>query len=119
MDIVKGYGAYEVFDAVIAASASSSDAIDIRNHINAFAVAMPDEWTAASLSFMGATAEDGTYRKIVGSTGAEVVVSVATNEMIVLDETILRPFRYIKVRSGTDTSPVAQDDERTLYLIVK
>ncbi len=106
----------------IAATASQSGVVDIGNHIQSMSLEMPTAWTTASITFLGASSELGTYKKVVGDTGTEISITAATNEMIALDSTkmdAIRPFRFLKLRSGTAASPVEQSEERTIYVMVK
>ncbi len=116
-------GSYEVISTTIAASASLSSAIDIGQHINAMAFEIPNAWTTANLTFVGANASNGTYRSIYGDGGTEINVTVGgTNRMVGLDATkfnALKAFRFIKIRSGTDSVPVEQAAERTINIMVK
>lgn len=118
----RSFGDYSILTATIAASAATSDVIDIGNHITSFAVCMPSSWTAASLAFQSSPTIDGTYNPVVGATGAELTCSATVDVMISLMETIgheLMSFRFIKVISGTSASPVVQDEERELLIMVK
>jgi hypothetical protein len=118
---VKITGDYQAIEATIAASASVSDVIDIGGH-TAFALFMPSAWTAADISFTATHTVGASHNPVVGATGAELSVSATNDVAISLMETVgyaLIPFRYIKLVSGTSASPVAQDAERTIYVMVK
>jgi hypothetical protein len=118
---VKSIGDYKVIVATIAASASQSDEIDIGGH-EAFALEMGASWNTAAITFLASSTSDGTFRKIVGDTGTEISVAAATNEMIALESTkreAIKPFRFIKIRSGTASSPVTQTYETTINVMVK
>lgn len=116
-------GSYKVLTATIGASSSLSDEIDIGNRVSGMAIEIPNAWTTANITFMGANASGGTFRPIIGDGGTEINVTVgATNNMIGLDATklnALKPFKYIKVRSGTKDTPVEQTATRTIYVMVK
>ncbi|MCK9576557.1 MAG: hypothetical protein M0R51_11595 [Clostridia bacterium] len=123
MIAAKQFGSYEVITTTIAASASLSSEIDIGAHINAMAFEIPNGWTSANITFAGSHSSGGTFRSIYGDGGTEISVTVGgTNRMVGLDATkcnALKPFRYVKIRSGTDASPVEQEEIRTIYVMVK
>lgn len=110
-------GDYQVIDATIAASAATSDIVDLGNH-NYLAICMPTSWTAAALAFLASSEVDGTYNPVVGATGAELAVSATIDVVIQLDD-LLTPLRFVKIVSGTTGSPVEQDEERVVKVLVK
>jgi len=80
---------------------------------------LPSGWSTAGITFLGCLTSDGTFQQVVkGSDVAEVAVaSVAASKSIGLDGTIreaLEVIPFIKIRSGTATTPVDQGDDLTI-----
>ena len=113
----------ETLTATIAASAAQSNAIDL--HANVLvALVMPAVWTTAAISFLGATALDGTYYPVLDDAGTEVIISSANAvaARVIVNNTILEKLaalRFIKFRSGGVGAEVNQAAERVLTLLVK
>lgn len=99
---------------------SLSDEIDLEG-FGLFAIEMPAAWTAANLTFQVATASGGTFQDLYDDGGNEVVVTAAAARVIGLDAKApeIASLRFIKIRSGTTGTPVAQLAARTLTLICK
>lgn len=105
---------------VISTSADGlSNVIDLAGY-KYMSIEMPSSWTTASLTIVGARGYAGTYKDIYYDYNTEVSISVAANRLVVLDTTFLSllAIRFIKFRSGTSTTPVAQGAERIIYLIL-
>jgi hypothetical protein len=85
------------------------------------AIIMPSAWTAAVLTFQGSNASGGTFADVYDDQGNEVTVQAAASRAIGLDAVslALAPYRYLKVRSGTGASPVAQGASRDMQVILK
>lgn len=85
------------------------------------AIIMPAAWTAAVLTFQGSNASGGTFADVYDDQGNEVVVQAAASRAIGLDavSVALAPYRYLKIRSGTSASAVAQGASRDMQVIFK
>lgn len=81
-------------------------------------IVMPSGWTTANLTFQG-SADNATYNDIYDENGSEVVIVAAASRFITIPPRFLIAPRYLKVRSGTTGTPVAQGAERSLALIVR
>jgi hypothetical protein len=106
-------------DVPIANGASLSAEIDIGDRV-VCAVEIPVGYTGTAVSFAAAqrsTAEGGTYVPVVDKTGAEVTLTVAAGKVTLLDPNTTRPFRNIKLVSGTNATPVAQGGARLLNIV--
>lgn len=79
------------------------------------AIEMPAAWTAAGLSFQ-ASADGVTYND-VHTTSAELTVTAGASRLLLLGRA-LEGTVFLKVRSGTSGTPVAQGADRVLKLIV-
>lgn len=80
-------------------------------------------WTTANISFLAAEKFDGTYASVYGPTGTEAVVTTGTQARTILlapgSLADLRGLRYLRLRSGTEASPVVQAGDRTINLLVR
>lgn len=106
----------EYVDVVITNGTSLSAAVDLGNR-TPVGLLVPATWTAAGISFQGSP--DGTtYGKLVDSTGTEVTAaSLAGGEYVALDPSKFFGVRFLKVRSGTNGTPVSQGGDRTVRLV--
>jgi hypothetical protein len=75
------------------------------------------DWTAADISFAGSGNLTG-YHFIYDEEGVLVKVAGNSAVRITLPSQYLRDHKAIKLCSGTKAVPVAQADDRTLYLEV-
>lgn len=106
------------YDATIAEGESQSEAINLGNMIPV-AVQLPDEWTAAKVSFL-ASGDDSTFGKLMNLAGELVTAANnAASDYITLDPDAFLGAKIIKIRSGTAAAATNQDEERTVRLIVK
>tara|TARA_Y100000310_G_scaffold339965_1_gene434300 strand:+ start:570 stop:938 length:369 start_codon:yes stop_codon:yes gene_type:complete len=86
------------------------------------AILFPAGWTAAAITFLGSNVSGGTFCDVYDSGGTELNLTVAASRMIGLTAThkaVLKALRFVKMRSGTTATPVAQGATRTLTLIFK
>jgi hypothetical protein len=103
----------------IANGTSLSGALDTGNVTSTSTIAgfvMPASWTAANLTFQ-VSSDDSTYQNLHDDAGAEITVTAAAARNISLREDLLRvlaSWRWVKVRSGTASSPVNQLAERVV-----
>ena len=106
--------------AAIAAGASQSSVIDTERSALS-GIIMPAAWTAADLTVLASTHEEGTFLPVYDDAGAEVVIKAAASIAIGIDAAALKiaAFRYIKLRSGTVATPVNQADARALTIVMK
>jgi hypothetical protein len=112
-----------VATATIAASGSVSAAVDLETE-SIVAIQMPAAWTTAAITFQGSN--DGvTYNDLYDSDGTEVTIAsddAVAARFIVLTAALwqlLKPVRYMKIRSGVTATPVAQAAERAVKLILR
>ena len=104
------------YPVTISSGTSLSAAVDLGPN-RAFAVVMPASWTAANLTFQGSV--DGiTYNNLYDDTGTEVTITAAASQYIVLSSPAkILGLRWIKVRSGTNGTPVNQGADRALVIV--
>jgi len=102
--------------ATIASGASLSDAVAIQPTHTLAGILMPAAWDAADLTFQGSF--DGTnYGDLYSDDGSEVTIPAAAGRIIPVGSSDLRAMPYLKVRSGTSTTPVAQTAQRVITLV--
>lgn len=79
---------------------------------------MPDEWTAADMTFLEASAPDGTFYSL-NIDNAEVVEKVAAEKVIAISDNAmaLSGMCYLKLQSGTAASVVQQAGKRVIGLL--
>jgi hypothetical protein len=82
-------------------------------------VQMSTAWTAAGITFLAATAETGTFHSVFGSTGDEITLSADASRFINVSPLTSVGYRWLRVRSGTSGTPVAQAAARTLTLVTR
>lgn len=103
----------------IAGGASLSAAVDLGDR-RIMGIVMPASWTAAGITFQVST-DGSSYSNLYDGSGVEVSLSVDANRAVALGAdtwTLLAPWRYIKLRSGTATTPVSQAADRTITLVL-
>ena len=95
-----------------------SGSVDLTGHV-LVGVQMSTAWTAAGITFAAATTDAGTYQAVYGSTGDELTLTTDASRYVNLSPLTSVSYRHLKVRSGTNSVPVAQAATRTLQLVVR
>lgn len=126
--------ARQVHDAVIANGASQSSIIDCGSEYTLCSVEVPTSWTAADITFLGATHTGNTapatwgdspqdelealltFRPIIIPAGTEytLVLGGTGDKIVAIPEGVLEGVQFLKIRSGTAAAPVNQGAARTL-----
>lgn len=101
--------------ATILNTASLSDAVPLEGDVPV-TIAMPTAWTAAGMTFQ-CSLDNITYTNLYDDGGTEVSITVAASRTIALTPGTYGGCRWIKVRSGTSGSPVAQGADRLVSVI--
>ncbi len=104
-------------DFTIANAASLSAAVDLSG-AGVLRILMPASWTAANVTFQ-VSQDNSTFYDLYDRSGNEVVVTAAASRAIIMVPSDFAGFRYLKIRSGTSGTPVAQGGSRTVTLITK
>jgi len=78
---------------------------------------MPSQWTAASLTFQGSV--DGSNFYDIADTNGIYELNVGANQHVAMDAAFFAGVRFLKVRSGTPTTPVAQGADRDIRIIAR
>lgn len=84
-----------------------------------FGIAMPSAWTAANLTFQVSHDFGTTWNNLYDRYGVEYSVTAAASRFIQLDGADFAGAQYLRVRSGTSGTPVAQGADRTLSLVLR
>lgn len=100
-------------DVTIPSGQSLSAAIEIGG-FSVEAVLMPSAWDAANLTFQ--VSRDGSTFADLHNASGEVSVPVAANRAVIV---AVPGFRYMRVRSGTASTPVNQAANRTIGLLCR
>ena len=86
-------------------------------HWHVVGVEVPAAWTAAVLTFQ--SSHDGTTYQDVHTESAEYSITALQGTNIGLNPDRLDHALFIKVRSGTSSSPVAQGADRVVQLLLR
>lgn len=121
-DYVNDLGTKEFVDVTIAESASLSAAVDLKGR-TACAIQVPaaSAWTNADLTFE-ASFDGVTYGPVrVDNYFTEYVIDLPAtasldSDLVPLNLEIFACIRYLKVRSGTNATPVVQGAARTIRI---
>ena len=104
-------------DVAISSGGSLSGAAQL-NEDALIGIVTPTAWTPGNLTFQ--VSEDGsTYNNLYDVDGNEVTVTAAASQYIGMVPADYVGFNYVKVRSGTSGTPVAQGGPRTVSLVVR
>lgn len=103
--------------AVIANGDSLSGAVDVGDG-GMVALQMPSSWTTANLTFQ-ASIDNSTFNNVYDGSGTELEITAAASRYIVLPPTTFAGMRWVKIRSGTSGSAVAQGGARTIKIAVR
>jgi len=107
---------------IIHSGQSQSDPMDTKGW-EPVAVQLPSVWTTANITFLAAEKFNGTYLPVYGPTATETKVTTGTTaKTIVFTPTTigdLDGLRFLKLRSGTEASPVNQAADRVVNMLLK
>jgi hypothetical protein len=105
----------KTFAVEIADTESLSEGVDLGNRTLG-AILMPAAWSAADLTFE-VSIDGENFFDLLDSEGSEVALTVAADDFLRLNVLDWSAIRYLKLRSGTSGSPVAQEGDRTITLV--
>jgi hypothetical protein len=111
-----------VMRVTIANGASQSEEIDLQG-ADALAIIIPAAWTAAAITFLVSADPGGTYGPLYDDAGTEATVaSAAVVALRVISlralVDVLKPIRYLKLRSGVAATPVNQGADRIIPVLI-
>lgn len=101
----------------IASGAALSSAVDLSG-TSLVAIQMPSAWTTANLTFQASDAGT-TYNNVYNDAGTEYSVTAGGARYIITDPTEFIGIRYLKLRSGTAGTTVAQGAARTVTFVLR
>lgn len=101
--------------ATIAESASLSSGVNLRDSV-VVGIIMPSSWTTADITLQ-ASYDGTTYYDVYNMDGDEYTITASASRIIVLSPLEIQWARYIKIRSGTASTPVTQSAARSINLI--
>lgn len=105
--------------ATIPNGTSQSQIVDLEDH-KLVGIVIPAAWTAASLTFLVAPYFAGPLSPLHDALNAGVEVTVVAGRAYALELwSLLAPWRYLVVRSGTDAVPVNQAADRDIILVAR
>ena len=99
-------------------STGQSDAIDCAGATLSSILMATSAWTNASMTFLGSI-DGSNFYDIYGSTGNEIAYTTTASRLMTFDPAFWLGMRWIKIRSGTTATPVAQAAERTLIAMLQ
>ncbi len=105
---------FVLFPAVIASGQSVSADVDTGG-ATVLMIGLPSAWTAADLTFQVGDGLGG-WMNLHSADGTEYTVKAAAGRCVLLPPADFARVRYLRVRSGTSATPVAQAAERTVQL---
>lgn len=118
MSLTDTYCSLETVSAAIANGASLSGAINLYG-LRPFGVVIPAEWTAANLTFQVSLDKGATWINMADQNGNEISATASAGTCVVLNMAQFASVQYLRLRSGTAATPVAQGGARTLQLILR
>lgn len=110
--------ACEILPVAIANGASLTDAVNLGG-LRLFGVVMPAEWTTANLTFQMSPDDGATWVSLKDQNGNEVAAAASVSTFVVLNPSQFTAVQYLRVRSGTAGTPVAQGAARSLQLVLR
>ncbi len=105
--------------AVATVSSAATGLSDIINcsGLALHSVHVTSSWTAATITFMGSAESTLTMGSVRHTTaGIEYTLTSTSAQINVVDPFIFNGLRFLQVRSGSTTTPVAQADDRPVTL---
>jgi hypothetical protein len=106
----------------ISAGLAQSERIEYWGYVPV-AVAMPAAWTAAPLSFLVQVQPGSTSAaqrlSLYDDSGEYIIPTADANRHIAINHCLFLGMAFLAVRSGTESSPVAQTSARTLVLVLR
>lgn len=100
-------------DVAIAAGQSLSGPVNLSGRILSGMI-MPAAWDAAALTFMVSGDAGTSWLDLYDATGQPVTVQAGANRAITVFSNDWLIWRWLKVRSGTAATPVAQSAARSI-----
>ncbi len=107
----------EIKSVTISSGSNMSAGVDL-DGLTLVAIVMPSAWDGTTITFQAST--NGTdWYNLHDAAGNAVVLTVAPSRYVQLDWQRFLGIRYIRIRSGTVTTPVNQTANRILRLVTR
>ena len=104
---------YEDLD-ITSGLAVSTDIFVVGRYLSAIDI-LGDSWDTANLTFQASpTSVDSDFMNVYDDCGNEYAVTVAAERHVILNADMFSGIRFLRVRSGTSGTPVAQTAARVL-----
>lgn len=103
--------------ATIASGESLSDSV-VLGGLRLCGIIMPSSWTDANLTFQ-VSIDNVTYQDFYDQDGNEVTIATVEDGAYYLDPIVFATWPYVKVRSGSTTTPVNQAADREITLVLR
>ncbi len=110
--------AWEVVPVTLPSGASQTDIIDLGG-LRLFAIGVPSSWTTANLTFQMSPDGGTTWNNLYDQNGNEITAVADVSSCLTLNPSQFAFIQYLRIRSGTKTTPVAQTADRTLQLMLR
>lgn len=111
----------KVRTVTIALGSATSSEVDLQG-AQVVGVFTPSALTNATISFLGSVTSGGTFA-LCYDKGTVISTGVATNASRAIgfatESNALSVWRYVKIQTGTPTSPATEGAARTFYLVTK
>jgi len=109
-------------ETAIIEKGESESTVILKSGYKNMLIIMPAAWTAADITFLVSNNPKTGFVKLVkASDESEITSKASASEAVNLDGTLkeaLGACAYVKIRSGTSTTPVNQVDRRTLIVVL-
>lgn len=104
-------------DVTILDTESLSSALHLRGRV-VVGIYIPASWTTGNITFQACDTEDGTFVDVYTLTAELAATSAASSRYVALDPVNFHGINFLKIRSGTSGTPVAQSGDITLQLML-
>jgi len=110
---------WEVFPVELTAGASLTGTINLAG-LRLFGLIMPADWTTADLTFQMSPDAGMTWANMLDQNGSEILSVGTPNSYITINKASdFAPLQYLRIRSGSSSSPVTQTASRVLQLVLR
>lgn len=104
--------------AEIPAGSAESGQVDLGGY-SLVGIAVPSNWTTADLTFQASADDGATWYELADTSGLVTIPSLSPGSFVALDPKSWIAVRSLKVRSGTESSPVNQLAAVTVTLLTR
>lgn len=105
----------DMLDVTILSGSAITAEINLANR-TLVGIYTPSAWTAANLTIEAGSVAGGTFVSAYSVSGSELTLTADANRFLPVEASNLLGAPFIKIRSGTASTPVNQAADRTLTL---